>query len=130
MKIGYAMIKNNTDPIEDQILALQKEGCSMIYKDIITDHEDGSHGLRDLLDNLEKDSLVILENLNLIARSMEAPIGFFEVLIERKCALKLLETRRTFSKEEIVQQKENWLDLLKCRAKIKSRRVRNTFDTK
>lgn len=127
MKIGYAMIRNSTDPIEDQIISLKNIGCSLIYKDIRINNDSGFLGLRDLLENLKNGNTVAIESLNIIGHNMESPMGFFDILIEKQCSLELTNRKETFLPDQLIQLKIMWEDLLKCREKSKSRSVKKAL---
>lgn len=122
MKIGYAMIKNSTDPIEDQIMNLKKSGCNEIYKDLTINHNDGLMALRDLLENLTPGSTIVIESFDVLAANIEAPLGFFDVLIEKECSLELTSKDRLYTNSELKQLSLMWADLLECRVRMKSRR--------
>lgn len=127
MKVGYAMIRNSTDPIEDQIMSLKKVGCKHIYKDVILNKDTGLTALRDLLENLSDENIVVIESLNIIAPNMEAPLGFFEILIDKKCSLELTSKDKIYANEELKLLSLMWTDLLECRARMKSRRWRKAL---
>lgn len=123
MKIGYAMIRNPTDPLEDQICSLKEYGCELIYKELIYDKESGRIALRDLLEDLTENSTVVIERLSTISATMEAPLGFLDVLIDKKCTLLITSSDKNYSWENLNQLKLTWNDLLKFREKSKSRRT-------
>ena len=126
MKIGYALIRNSKDPIEDQINQLKTSGCEIIYKEIINISDNELRSFRDLFDELKDEDVLCMKNLNLISISMKAPLGLFDILIHKKCSLELIDDGRLYSTEEIVELNLIWTDLLESRSKCKSRSVNIT----
>lgn len=121
MKVGYAMIRNPTDLIEDQIDLLKGYGCELIYKELIYEKEDQRHVLSELLENLEPESILAIESLKIVAPKMDSPIGLAEVLIERGCKLHLVSDNKTLDKNDLMHFSSFWSEMLRFRGTVKSR---------
>lgn len=121
MKVGYAMIRNPTDPIEDQIALLKSYGCELIYKELIYKKEDQRHALSELLEDLKPKSILAIESLKIVAPKMDSPIGLAEVLIERNCKLHLISDNKTLDKNDLLHFSSFWNEMLKFRGAAKSR---------
>ena len=128
MKVGYAMIRNSTDPIEDQIKVLKDKGCIRVYKEILTDQKNSLFSLRELLEELNEGDTVCLQNLTLIAISIDAPTGLLDVLMKKKCSLEITDKNRTFKYDELANLSLMWKDLIQCRERIKSRSVKKSLE--
>lgn len=112
MNIGYAMINNATDSIEEQVNYLKIFDCELIYKDILSNQDYQLVALRDLLENLQEGDEVIIKSINLIALNIESPLGLFDVLKEKKCSLRILDTYDSYTPEGLGYIIDIWKDLL------------------
>jgi DNA invertase Pin-like site-specific DNA recombinase len=123
MKVGYAMIRNTLDPIEEQITLLKNYGCEHVYKDLIFEKDDRRIGLSELLENLESNATLAIQSMSVVTPNMDSPIGLAEILVEKNCNLYLANTDETIESVELEYFINNWADMLKFREMAKSRRT-------
>jgi DNA invertase Pin-like site-specific DNA recombinase len=88
MKIGYARISTKGQHLDLQIDALKKAGCEKIYKDIISGSLSNRPALDQLLDDVNKNDVIIIWKLDRLGRSLKNLVDFINTLNEKEVGLK------------------------------------------
>ena len=88
MKIGYARISTRVQHLDLQIDALKKAGCEKIYKDIISGSLSNRPALDQLLNDVNKNDVIIIWKLDRLGRSLKNLIDLINTLNEKEVGLK------------------------------------------
>ncbi|MBA2709863.1 MAG: recombinase family protein [Tatlockia sp.] len=88
MKIGYARISTKGQHLDLQIDALKKAGCEKIYKDIISGSLSNRPALDQLLNDINKNDVIIIWKLDRLGRSLKNLVDLINTLNEKEVGLK------------------------------------------
>ena len=88
MKIGYARISTKGQHLDLQIDALKKAGCEKIYKDIISGSLSNRPALNQLLNDANKNDVIIIWKLDRLGRSLKNLVELINTLNEKEVGLK------------------------------------------
>jgi DNA invertase Pin-like site-specific DNA recombinase len=69
-KLGYIRSITKDEELENQKIALKDEGCGLIFKDIVSSSKEERPGFNNLLDEIEKEDIVVVESLSKLANSV------------------------------------------------------------
>ena len=132
MNIGYAMIRDPVDPIEDQIDVLKSFGCDPIYRDFLHPTSNEKFVIGKLLLEVEPGSMIYCLNFETIFISLDSFIKITNVLKEKNCSMTFIEDEFELNPDNIKFYQGLWDELMDFRAKSKSRRtikgMRNSFN--
>lgn len=123
MKIGYVMIRDITSSNEGHKSKLRKAGCKRIFEDSATHPKSGLYGLKDLIEFLRAGDIVVVESLKFLSLNLNAPLAVFDVLIENKCSLEIINSNKTYKPEDLAHLRIMWEELLLCRKQMITRRL-------
>ena len=70
MKIGYARISTKQQKLSLQIDALKKEGCELIYREVMTGSKKERPQLQKMIEHLRTGDTVVIWKLDRLARSL------------------------------------------------------------
>ncbi len=87
MKIGYARISTKGQHLDLQIDALKKAGCVKIYKDIISGSLANRPALDQLLNDVNKNDVIIIWKLDRLGRSLKNLVDLINMLNEKEVGL-------------------------------------------
>jgi len=88
VKIGYARISTKGQHLDLQIDALKKAGCEKIYKDIISGSLSNRPALNQLLNDANKNDVIIIWKLDRLGRSLKNLVELINTLNEKEVGLK------------------------------------------
>ena len=88
MKIGYARISTKSQHLDLQIDALKKDGCEKIYKDIISGSLSNRPALDQLLNDVNKNDVIVIWKLDRLGRSLKNLVDLINTLNEKGVGLK------------------------------------------
>jgi DNA invertase Pin-like site-specific DNA recombinase len=88
MKIGCGRISTKGQHFDLQIDALKKAGCEKIYKDIISGALSNRPALDQLLNDVNKNDVIIIWKLDRLGRSLKNLVGLINTLNEKEVGLK------------------------------------------
>lgn len=88
MKIGYARISTRGQHLDLQIDALKKAGCEKIYKDIKSGSLSNRPALDQLLNDVNKNDVIIIWKLDRLGRSLKNLVDLINTLNEKGVGLK------------------------------------------
>ena len=88
MKIGYARISTKGQHLDLQIDALKKDGCEKIYKDIISGSLSNRPALDQLLNDVNKNDVIVIWKLDRLGRSLKNLVDLINTLNEKGVGLK------------------------------------------
>ena len=80
---GYARVSTLAQELESQLQALEKEGCTEIYKEKFTGTKTDRPQFNELLDQLQEGDKLIVTKLDRLARNTKEGIEIIEQLFER-----------------------------------------------
>lgn len=90
MKIGYARISTKGQNLDLQIDALQKAGCEKIYKDIISGSLSNRPALDKLLEDVNKNDVIVIWKLDRLGRSLKNLVDLINTLNEKGVGIQSL----------------------------------------
>ena len=88
MKIGYARISTKGQHLDLQIDALKKAGCEKIYKDIISGSLSNRPALDQLLNDVNKNDVIVIWKLDRLGRSLKNLVDLINTLNAKGVGLK------------------------------------------
>ena len=90
MKIGYARISTKNQNLDLQIDALKKSGCEKIYKDIISGSLSNRPALDKLLEDVNKNDVIVIWKLDRLGRSLKNLVELINTLNEKGVGIQSL----------------------------------------
>lgn len=90
MKIGYARVSTKEQNLDLQINALEKEGCTKIYTEIMSGTKSERPKLQDMVANLLKGDVVVVWKLDRLGRSLKHLAELVNQFIQQDIGLKSL----------------------------------------
>lgn len=90
MKIGYARVSTKDQSFDLQLDALKKTGCTKIYRDVASGAKAERPALKDLLDNIRTDDVLVVWKLDRLGRSLRHLVELVNELREKNAGLQSL----------------------------------------
>ena len=92
MKIGYARVSSNTQDLELQKQVLLNAGCKKIYSESISGKDNNRTKLKEMIELLRADDVVVVYKIDRIARSLKGLIEIIELLNTKNVDLVSLDS--------------------------------------
>ncbi len=90
MKIGYARVSTKDQSFDLQLDALKKTGCTKIYRDVASGAKAERPALKDLLDNIRTDDVLVVWKLDRLGRSLHHLVELVNELRGKNAGLQSL----------------------------------------
>ena len=90
MKIGYARISTKDQNLDLQIDALEKDGCSRIYTEVMSGTKSERPKLQELVNNLRPGDVVVVWKLDRLGRSLKHLVELVNQFIQQDVGLRSL----------------------------------------
>ncbi len=90
MKIGYARISTKDQNLDLQIDALEKDGCSRIYTEVMSGTKSERPKLQELINNLRPGDVVVVWKLDRLGRSLKHLVELINQFIQQDVGLRSL----------------------------------------
>jgi uncharacterized membrane protein len=87
MRVGYAAVFSEEDPLDEQQDFLIQAGCEKVFTDVITGANEEKKGLRDALVSMGKGNTLVVWKLDRLSRSQKRLIEIITLLHEKQCGL-------------------------------------------
>lgn len=100
MLYGYIRMSGKNNELDKKIKVLENEGCEEIVYDISSIYENKRENLKNILDKLNKDDLLVIESLINLSREIIDCGKIIEKIIEREAILKVLDMGNISNREE------------------------------
>ena len=102
-KLGYIRSITKDEELENQKLALKDVGCGLIFKDIVSSSKDDRPGFNNMLEEIEKEDVIVVESLSKLANSVNQLIDTLNSIHKKGASvISISEDTTTSNQDEFI----------------------------